>query len=443
MSATGVVPLLSLVREHGGGYDVDVAGVLASVGQTVRGLRVEGLDAVALAAGLRELKRVEGAVAVTKARMLRAAEGAAVAQADGAVDMVAWSKEHLGESGREAKRGVERGRGLDRLPATAEALANGEIGTEQADLLARTATRGTLGMPGEVEADLLDTAKTSSPETLRDEVKRREHAADADRLLRDERIAHTRRSVRRWRRDDGMWEGRWLLDPLAGELVDTMLRAFTAPDPSGTPLPQRRSPEQRTADALTQAAQVALDAGNAPQVGGERPHVSVLVPVDTLACRGHDGEPGRACTCTGPAETVGSGPISRQAAERVACDSQLSRIVFDAPGQVLDVGRATRTWSGPQRRAINAEDGGCRFPGCDRPIAWTDIHHVWFWRNGGPTDLGNGVALCRRHHRHVHEGGWRLTMDPTTRTVTVTSPHRRQHTSRPRGATTRHRRRPR
>jgi HNH endonuclease len=65
-----------------------------------------------------------------------------------------------------------------------------------------------------------------------------------------------------------------------------------------------------------------------------------------------------------------------------------------------------------QRRALAARDGGCLFPGCDTPPIWCEPHH-WLihWLDGGPTDLDNLALLCRRHHRFVHEGGWRMTQD--------------------------------
>ncbi|MFI5287653.1 MAG: hypothetical protein ACHQ4F_15235, partial [Candidatus Dormibacteria bacterium] len=40
----------------------------------------------------------------------------------------------------------------------------------------------------------------------------------------------------------------------------------------------------------------------------------------------------------------------------------------------LSVGRATRTIPAPIRTALHLRDQGCRFPGCDRPPAWTDGH---------------------------------------------------------------------
>ena len=34
------------------------------------------------------------------------------------------------------------------------------------------------------------------------------------------------------------------------------------------------------------------------------------------------------------------------------------------------------------------------------------------WAEGGPTTLSNLVLLCRRHHRAVHEEGYRITREP-------------------------------
>src|SRR4029453_14388627 len=83
--------------------------------------------------------------------------------------------------------------------------------------------------------------------------------------------------------------------------------------------------------------------------------------------------------------------------------------------QPLEVGRATRGVQPAQRAALAVRDGGCVFPGCDRPLAWCDAHHLWHWLDGGPTDLANLALLCRAHHRAVHEGGGALTRAPAGR----------------------------
>ena len=80
------------------------------------------------------------------------------------------------------------------------------------------------------------------------------------------------------------------------------------------------------------------------------------------------------------------------------------------PHQPLEVGRTSRVVSAAQRAALVVRDGGCA--GRLRPApAWCEAHHLVHWLHGGPTDLEN-LALCRAHHRAVHEGGWRLARDP-------------------------------
>jgi hypothetical protein len=99
-----------------------------------------------------------------------------------------------------------------------------------------------------------------------------------------------------------------------------------------------------------------------------------------------------------------------------------------APTQPLEVGRTTRVVSAAQRAALAVRDGGCAFPGCDRPPPWCDAHHVRHWLHGGATDLANLALLCRAHHRAVHEGGWHLQRHPNG-DLTATPPQRRQPTA--------------
>ena len=77
-----------------------------------------------------------------------------------------------------------------------------------------------------------------------------------------------------------------------------------------------------------------------------------------------------------------------------------------ADGSVLDVGRKTRSIPPALRRALEARDRGCRFPGCG--LRFTDAHHVTHWADGGETSLANCLLLCSHHHRLVHEGGWQV-----------------------------------
>jgi HNH endonuclease len=96
------------------------------------------------------------------------------------------------------------------------------------------------------------------------------------------------------------------------------------------------------------------------------------------------------------------------------------------PDPALELGRTTRVVQPAQRVALAVRDGGGVFPGCERPLAWCEAHHIQHWLDGGPTDLANLVLLCRAHHRAVHEGGWRLARLPDGR-LTTTPRHRRPH----------------
>jgi hypothetical protein len=132
---------------------------------------------------------------------------------------------------------------------------------------------------------------------------------------------------------------------------------------------------------------------------------------------GHHHDPG------GPWGHGDPGGDGSLAAQLQVAAKLLPPVLGGAPTQPLDVGRTTRVVQPAQRTALAVRDGGCVFPGCDRPLAWCEAHHLVHWLDGGPTDLDNLVLLCRAHHRAVHEGGWRLVRGPDG-WPTATPPHR-------------------
>ena len=88
----------------------------------------------------------------------------------------------------------------------------------------------------------------------------------------------------------------------------------------------------------------------------------------------------------------------------------------------LDIGTATDTIPVHLRRAVAVRDRGCRFPGCDQPVAACQPHHLIPRAQGGPTSLTNLLLLCTFHHLiAIHRWGWAITLDPDG-TVTATSP---------------------
>jgi hypothetical protein len=156
--------------------------------------------------------------------------------------------------------------------------------------------------------------------------------------------------------------------------------------------PERPRLAARRADALSRIAESFLKDGPAALNGGERHQIVVHVDAQTL----REGVAGRCELEDGPslpAETV----------RRLACDASVVSVVENEQGEPLNVGRKTRTIPPAIRRALNARDRGCRFPGCTH-TQYVDAHHVHHWSKGGETKLSNLALLCRFHHRQVHEG---------------------------------------
>ena len=98
----------------------------------------------------------------------------------------------------------------------------------------------------------------------------------------------------------------------------------------------------------------------------------------------------------------GRGPIPRSVLRRLACDSNIRRVVFGPEGQILDVGRSQRTVPPHVRAAVIARDKHCVYPNCEEPPQRGEIHHaVTHWADGGETSAENAAVLCWHHHAYV------------------------------------------
>jgi 5-methylcytosine-specific restriction protein A len=155
-----------------------------------------------------------------------------------------------------------------------------------------------------------------------------------------------------------------------------------------------RSRAQRRFDALESLCRQFLDAGVLESDHRIRPHLSCVLDVQRLGADKHD------LLHDVRAEFGHVSYLSQATIDRIACDCSISRVITDGPGQVLDVGRATRTIPTPIWRALVARDGGCRR--CRRRPGMCEGHHIIPWENGGPTNLDNLVLLCWSCHRQWH-----------------------------------------
>ncbi len=150
--------------------------------------------------------------------------------------------------------------------------------------------------------------------------------------------------------------------------------------------------EQRHADALVAVAKASLAAEET--ACSER--YQAVIHVDAASLQDGSGE--RCELDDGPV-------IASETARRIACDAAVVPIV-KRDGEVLDVGRKTRKVGPRMRRALEARDRRCRFPGCEAK-RFRQSHHIAHWvRDRGETKLSNLVLLCSYHHRQVHEGGF-------------------------------------
>lgn len=95
--------------------------------------------------------------------------------------------------------------------------------------------------------------------------------------------------------------------------------------------------------------------------------------------------------------------ISMENAKRFSCDASLLTVLEDKDGNVLNVGRKTRTIPTALVRALDVRDETCQFPGCCESH-YVDFHHVKHWANFGETKMDNLIKLCRFHHRALHAG---------------------------------------
>jgi hypothetical protein len=97
-------------------------------------------------------------------------------------------------------------------------------------------------------------------------------------------------------------------------------------------------------------------------------------------------------------------------ARQVADDQEAAEWRFTATdtssGRPVVDGTTSRRPTRRLRRAVEARDRHCVFPGCRMPAVDCDLDHEVRWADGGATCLDNLVAACRRHHVIRHRFGW-------------------------------------
>ena len=307
--------------------------------------------------------------------------------------------------------------------AIGAAVLDGRVSVAVAD-----AMRTGLGSPSPaLTAEMLDAAA--------EQLLPRVAGLDADRAAREaramrddldqlglperEEARRAQRSFRLGRRADGMGYAHWVLDPETFAVVSDVFDRVTSPkrtvpsfaaDHTGEgrtnlPLDDERTPEQRASDTFAELLRQGVAADTSQLLGDAPIGVRVIVAARALHERNGRG------FLEGQADAVSIATV-----ERNACSAGTVTLTVDGSaenaGQPLNLGRERRLFSRAQRVALAARDGGCRWPGCERPPSFCEAHHIEHWkRDQGRTDVAAGILLCRHHHLLAHNNAWEIRRD--------------------------------
>ncbi len=333
-------------------------------------------------------------------RLIERADRSGFYATDGAASTRAYVRQLSGESDGWVSKRVQVGRALtDRMPVTAKAFQAGDLGLDHAHVIVQATKDLQSDLAADLEAFLAQQATPLTPRQLRIVAEELvaaaapEESADQAARKRAAQQLHLSETL------GGMWRLDGHFDAEAGLIISKTLTEFLRKaDPEGDLLTE--SIGSRRAEALVQMARHATaHAESCNGQGGGRHTVIVGLSEQVL----RDG--------TGTAGTPEGQRLPAAAVRRMACDAGIIPAVFGADSEILDLGRLTRHIPTGLRHFLIARDGGCTWPGCDRPASWTEAHHREEWlRDQGKTEPDNLDLLCTHHHHKVHEGGWDMTI---------------------------------
>ncbi len=283
-----------------------------------------------------------------------------------------------------AREKVRVAHALKRLPLVCEAFSTGELSYSKVRSISRVADAGS-------EEDLVAFALRNTAS----------HVADYCRELRmgdtvstgiAER-AFARRSLRVRRDADRAMISVTVDLPIeTGELLEKALDKARDDECLKVPDLVDTSWSTRQADAFVAMLREYLQGGEAE---GRSDNYLVNIHVDQSAL----------------AADVGRSSVPLETVKRLCCDGQAVVLTETKEGEPLSIGRKSRVVPKGIDRAVRARDNHtCRFPGC-RNKRFVEVHHIEHWADGGETAVDKLMLLCSKHHKLVHEGGFRIGKD--------------------------------
>jgi hypothetical protein len=292
-----------------------------------------------------------------------------------------------------------------KYPLVAAAVAEGAISAQHACVITRLIDRlpdavvaEHDSLVGHVEPTMVSYAREFDPAQLGKIAQRVTACLRPDGVLTGERWRERNRELHLQVRSDGSGQLRGELTSEAVAVLRPVLSALSRPVPSEDGIPDQRTAPQRRHDAVIDLCHRVLRSGGLPDAGGVPATLLVTVTLDQLQTR------------RGVVSTGHGALLNVDTALRLAAEANIVPVVLDDTGGVLAYGLTRRVASAGQRLALAARDGGCSFPGCDRPPDWSESHHVRAWADGGHTDINNLTLVCGFHHREHAKRGWSCRM---------------------------------
>ncbi len=298
-----------------------------------------------------------------------------------------WLSWRIGLSAGAAREKIRVARALAKLPLISEAMSKGEISYSKVRAVTRVATPDN-------EEDLLEIALGGTAGQV-ERIVRAWRKIDLETEKEDAVEKEERAEFSTYTDDDGMVivRGR-----LPAEIGAVFLKALEAASDVVYRNDTERPLEHRQVEALKLISEAALKGELDPGTSADRYQVVIHVDEQVLE---DPNKPGQSALEGG----VG---VSAETSRRIACDASIVEMKHDEKGNVLDVGRKTRTIPPAIRRALDVRDPTCVWPGCHSK--YVQAHHLKFWAEGGGTKLNNLCNLCHYHHHMVHDGDYRVEM---------------------------------
>jgi hypothetical protein len=427
---------------------------IRALGGALRGI-VEGLDPdevlASRAPGLwAEFDRIERLAAAAKIVLARRVDDSHVWEREGHRSAVDYLAKASGTSKAVSRGMLAASKKLGKLPATGVALRRGELSAAQAECVADAASHNR-----EAEADLLETARSSSLGELREECARRKAAADPDPDATYRRI-HENRFCRQRRDPEGGWcltaRGtpdaaavfNTALNPIIDEifhtawaqgrreerqqyafdaLIELARRGSQDHDADGEPANARGDIDSDSdldtdaghGEAGTHQAHTDTDDANQPRSRSadkrhqgrrrrrrrraDSPTYLALLRIDFAALQRGYTQGDELC------EIAGIGPIPVNRARELLSDAVI-KLIATKGEQVANVTHYRRNPNTAQRMALLWAQPTCSVAGCDHSIV--QIDHRSDWHKTRRTRLEDLDPFCPHHHRLKTYHGWAL-----------------------------------